>query len=88
MNPFFSDMRIAHGEHLRARAVHDVPRLRRALHLIQQIAEHEREQERDSRIHTAHAMHRIAQLARSALVVSTPPDDDCGPDTDHRVEHP
>ncbi|SPB18542.1 hypothetical protein NOV72_05742 [Caballeronia novacaledonica] len=82
MNPLFRDMRIAHCEQLRARAVHDVPRLRRALHLIGQIAEHER---RGSA--STYAMHRIAQLARAALVVSTPPDDDGGPDTDHRVDH-
>ena len=74
MNPLFRDMRIAHVEHLRARAVHDVPRLRRALHLISRIAEQEGGKP---------AMQRIAKLARSALVVSTPPDGDAGPDTDH-----
>jgi hypothetical protein len=91
MNPFFTDLRIAHAEQLRARAVHDVPRLRHALHLIAQIAEREagsapggcgHERERGP-----HALHRIAQLARSALVVSTPPDVDCGPDTDHVSDH-
>jgi hypothetical protein len=82
VNPRFRDMRIAHAEQLRARAVHDVPRLRHALHLIALIAEHEHTGKCASE-RRAHALHRIAQLARSALVVSTPPDADCGPDTDH-----
>ena len=82
MNPLFRDMRIAHAEQLRARAVHDVPRLRHALHLIDQLAESGCRGER-----CEHVLHRIAQLARSALVVSTPPDLDGGPDTDHRSDH-
>ncbi|WP_244829208.1 hypothetical protein [Caballeronia sp. TF1N1] len=84
MNPFFKDLRIAHGEQLRARAVHDVPRLRHALHLIAQIAERANGRERRASLSTQHDLHRIAQLARSALIVSTPPDSDSGPDTDHR----
>lgn len=77
MNPFSKAMRAAHCELQRRRSVHDVPRLRRALHEISQIAE------REDAVHRTHALHRIAQLARCALVVSTPPDDDGGPDTDH-----
>ncbi|WP_233868624.1 hypothetical protein [Paraburkholderia adhaesiva] len=81
MNPFCKSLHAAHGEQQRRRAVHDVPRLRGALHLIGEIAA------REVRSHptpSAHALRHIEQLAQAALVVSSPPDEDGGPDTDHQ----
>ncbi|WP_233867211.1 hypothetical protein [Paraburkholderia adhaesiva] len=78
MNPFCKTLHAAHAEQQRRRAVHDVPRLRGALHLIGEIAA------REVLSHPTRALRHIEQLAHAALVVSSPPDEDGGPDTDHR----
>lgn len=56
---------MVHADHLRARALHDVTRLREALATIADMAE---------KSASALVLPDIARLARSALVGSTPED--------------
>ncbi|CAG9241118.1 conserved hypothetical protein [Burkholderia diffusa] len=74
MNAKRRDVRLQYADGLRARALHDVSRLREALALIADIAEAPG---------GAQALPAIARLARSALVVCAPPDPHDGTDTDH-----
>lgn len=56
---------MAHADHLRARALHDLTRARAALDLIREIAEARTRSD---------ALPAIACIARAALVGATPPD--------------
>jgi hypothetical protein len=79
MNHKDRDIRIAHADHLRARALHDLTRAREALDLIREIAEAPAQVD---------SLPRIALLARGALVGATPADPAFVPGEQHDRETP
>ncbi|MEK7941716.1 hypothetical protein AAB984_27225 [Burkholderia contaminans] len=74
MNLKRRESRILHCDHIRARALHDMTRLREVVSQIADLAE------RSTR---PAALAEIARLARNALIASTPVDSNHSHDTDH-----
>ncbi|KVS50673.1 hypothetical protein WK39_27825 [Burkholderia cepacia] len=74
MNLKQREIRVLHCDHIRARALHDLTRLREAVHQITKLAECPA---------CPDTLAEIARVARNALIASTPAEADHSHDTDH-----